>query len=98
MIAVFFCHQPFLGSGEASNKLGGKIKLGAETLATIDGKWDQEVYIKHKSTGVGCYTHCVQQCGWLIYTLCTSNKKGVVCAKIDVQKNVSIEMLADFKQ
>ena len=44
--------QPFLGSGEASNKVTGKIKLGEETLATIDGKWDQEVNIKDKYTGV----------------------------------------------
>lgn len=43
--------KPFLGSGEASNKIAGKIKLGNETLATLDGKWDQEIFIKEKLTG-----------------------------------------------
>jgi len=43
--------KPFLGSGEASNRVTGKIKLMEETLATIDGKWDQEIMIREKSTG-----------------------------------------------
>ncbi|XP_064635673.1 oxysterol-binding protein-related protein 8-like isoform X3 [Lineus longissimus] len=43
--------RPFLGSGEASNKITGKIKLGTETLATLDGRWDSEVYIKDRATG-----------------------------------------------
>jgi hypothetical protein len=43
--------KPFLGTGEASNKIAGKIKLGGETLATIDGKWDQEIFIKDKPSG-----------------------------------------------
>ena len=50
----FISLQPFLGIGEASNRVTGKLKLGGETLATIDGKWDQEIYIKDKATGVGC--------------------------------------------
>ncbi len=47
---LFF--QPFLGAGDASNKLSGKIKLGSETIATIDGHWDQEVFLKDRRTGV----------------------------------------------
>lgn len=43
--------KPFFGSGEASNKITGKFKLGHETLATLEGKWDQEIYIKEKLTG-----------------------------------------------
>jgi len=30
----------------------GKLKLGGETLATIDGKWDQEISIKDKKADV----------------------------------------------
>lgn len=44
--------QPFMGSSDSSNKISGKIKLGSETLFTIDGRWDQEVFLKDKSTGV----------------------------------------------
>ncbi|XP_050411094.1 oxysterol-binding protein-related protein 8 isoform X2 [Patella vulgata] len=43
--------KPFLGSGEASNKVSGKIKVGTDTLCSIDGHWDQEIYIKDKMTG-----------------------------------------------
>ncbi|CAH1785610.1 unnamed protein product [Owenia fusiformis] len=43
--------KPFFSSGEASNKISGKIKLGDETLATLDGHWDKEVFIRDKSTG-----------------------------------------------
>ena len=50
------CLQPFLGIGEASNKIHGKIKMGGDTLATIDGHWDQDIYIKDKATGV-CTGH-----------------------------------------
>ena len=41
-----------MGSSDSSNKISGKIKLGSETLFTIDGRWDQEVFLKDKSTGV----------------------------------------------
>jgi hypothetical protein len=44
--------QPFLGSDESSNRVVGRIKLGSETLATIEGHWDQEVHIVDKSSGV----------------------------------------------
>ncbi|MRA76005.1 hypothetical protein GH890_31720, partial [Bacillus thuringiensis] len=43
---IEFKLKPFLSSNEASNKMIGKIKLGSETLATLDGHWDQEVYIR----------------------------------------------------
>ena len=44
--------QPFLGGGEFTNAVSGKIKLGKETLATIDGHWDSTVMIKEKKSGV----------------------------------------------
>ena len=50
--APLFLLKPFLGSGEASNRIIGKIKLGAETLATFDGHWDQEIFINDRRTGV----------------------------------------------
>ncbi|XP_052245165.1 oxysterol-binding protein-related protein 8-like isoform X3 [Dreissena polymorpha] len=43
--------KPFLGIGEASNRISGKIKMGSDTLASIEGHWDQEIYIKDKATG-----------------------------------------------
>ena len=50
---LFFCYpQPFLGGGEFTNAVSGKIKLGKETLATIDGHWDSTVMIKEKKSGV----------------------------------------------
>ena len=56
----FYCYstcsfsyfQPFLGIGEISNKITGKIKMGSDTLANIDGHWDQDIFIKDKATGV----------------------------------------------
>lgn len=44
--------QPFLGGGEASNSISGKLKLGDETLATLDGHWDGEIYIKERGSQV----------------------------------------------
>jgi len=43
--------KPFMGSSDSSNKISGKIKLGSETLFTIDGRWDQEIFLKDKTTG-----------------------------------------------
>ncbi|XP_052798059.1 oxysterol-binding protein-related protein 8-like isoform X5 [Mya arenaria] len=43
--------KPFLGIGEASNKIHGKIKMGGDTLASLDGHWDRDIYIKDKTTG-----------------------------------------------
>jgi len=50
--------QPFLGSGEASNCISGKIRLGDETLATVSGHWDQEVFIKDKRSEVSSIIDC----------------------------------------
>ncbi|XP_070560037.1 oxysterol-binding protein-related protein 8-like isoform X3 [Ptychodera flava] len=43
--------KPLLGSSDSVNHIVGKVKLGKETIATIDGRWDDEVYIKDKRTG-----------------------------------------------
>ncbi|RWS16720.1 Oxysterol-binding protein-related protein 8-like protein [Dinothrombium tinctorium] len=43
--------KPFLGGSEFSNLVVGKIKLGKETLASIEGHWDTSIKIKHKKTG-----------------------------------------------
>eukprot|EP00090_Calanus_glacialis_P015778 TRINITY_DN24859_c0_g1_i1.p1 TRINITY_DN24859_c0_g1~~TRINITY_DN24859_c0_g1_i1.p1 ORF type:complete len:820 (-),score=159.80 TRINITY_DN24859_c0_g1_i1:1231-3690(-) len=43
--------RPFLGGGEFTNAVSGKIKIGKETLAVIDGHWDDKVTIKDKKTG-----------------------------------------------
>ncbi|ESO08840.1 hypothetical protein HELRODRAFT_168751 [Helobdella robusta] len=50
---IEFKLKPFLGlvGGEASNRIVGKIKLGDETLSSIDGHWDNEITIKDKKTG-----------------------------------------------
>jgi len=40
--------RPFLGGGEFTNAVSGKIRLGKEVLATVDGHWDDEVRIKEK--------------------------------------------------
>ena len=41
-----------MGSSGSSNKISGKIKLANETLYTIDGRWDQEIFFKDRATGV----------------------------------------------
>ncbi|XP_076472177.1 oxysterol-binding protein-related protein 8-like isoform X2 [Babylonia areolata] len=41
--------KPFLGSGQASNRIHGKIMMGSDVLAMIDGHWDQEIYIKDRA-------------------------------------------------
>ncbi|XP_058455547.1 oxysterol-binding protein-related protein 8 isoform X2 [Malaya genurostris] len=38
--------KPFLGGNEYTNLVTGKLKLGKETLATINGHWDGEIRIK----------------------------------------------------
>ncbi len=47
-----FQFQPFLGGGEFTNAISGRIMLGKETLVTISGHWDEEIFIKDKRTGV----------------------------------------------
>lgn len=44
--------RPFLGGGEFTNAVSGRLKLGKETLAVIDGHWDDKVMIKDKKSGV----------------------------------------------
>ncbi|GLD72549.1 oxysterol-binding protein-related protein 8 isoform X1, partial [Lates japonicus] len=44
-----FC--PFLGSSDSVNQISGKIKLGKEVLATLEGHWDSEIFINDKKTG-----------------------------------------------
>jgi len=43
--------RPFLGGGELTNAVSGRLKLGKETLATVDGHWDERVNFKDKKTG-----------------------------------------------
>ncbi|XP_015930390.1 oxysterol-binding protein-related protein 8 isoform X2 [Parasteatoda tepidariorum] len=43
--------KPFLGGSEYSNLVTGKIKLGKETLSSIEGHWDGEIFIKDKRSG-----------------------------------------------
>jgi hypothetical protein len=49
---IEFKLRPFLGGGEFTNAISGRILLGKETLATLTGRWDEEVFIKDKQTGV----------------------------------------------
>ena len=42
--------RPFLGGGELTNAVAGRLKLGKETLATIDGHWDEKVVFKVRSS------------------------------------------------
>ncbi|XP_070611851.1 oxysterol-binding protein-related protein 8 isoform X3 [Erythrolamprus reginae] len=42
--------KPFLGNNENVNQIIGKIKLGKEVLATLEGHWDSEVIIRDKKT------------------------------------------------
>ena len=51
-LILFWLFQPFLGIGEVSNKISGKIKMGQDTLAYLDGHWDQDIFIKDKATEV----------------------------------------------
>ncbi|KAF7287501.1 hypothetical protein GWI33_001461 [Rhynchophorus ferrugineus] len=43
--------KPFLGGSEQTNCITGRLKLGKETLATIEGYWDGTIHIKDKRTG-----------------------------------------------
>uniref|UniRef100_A0A8C4GIL5 Oxysterol-binding protein n=1 Tax=Dicentrarchus labrax TaxID=13489 RepID=A0A8C4GIL5_DICLA len=43
--------KPFLGSSDSVNEISGKIKLGKEVLATLEGHWDSEIFINDKKTG-----------------------------------------------
>ena len=43
--------RPFLGGGELTNAVSGRIKIGKETIAVIEGHWDETVTITDKKTG-----------------------------------------------
>lgn len=49
---IEFKLKPFLGGPEQTNCIFGRLKLGKETLATIEGYWDGIIYIKDRRTGV----------------------------------------------
>ncbi|KAG8230009.1 hypothetical protein J437_LFUL008450, partial [Ladona fulva] len=48
---IEFKLRPFLGGSEQTNAISGRLKLGKETLATIEGHWDSSVFIRDKRTG-----------------------------------------------
>ncbi|KAL4613464.1 oxysterol-binding protein-related protein 5-like isoform X1 [Arapaima gigas] len=48
---IEFKLKPFLGSSSSVNQILGKIRLGQDVLATIDGHWDAEVFLCEKKTG-----------------------------------------------
>ncbi|XP_075894242.1 oxysterol-binding protein-related protein 5 isoform X2 [Nelusetta ayraudi] len=43
--------KPFLGGACSVNQISGKICVGEEVVATIDGHWDSEVFIQEKRSG-----------------------------------------------
>uniref|UniRef100_A0A3B4V9P1 Oxysterol-binding protein n=1 Tax=Seriola dumerili TaxID=41447 RepID=A0A3B4V9P1_SERDU len=43
--------KPFLGGSCSVNQISGKIFVGEELLATVDGHWDSEVFIHEKRSG-----------------------------------------------
>jgi len=50
--------QGFLGRSDTTNAIIGKLKLGRETVATLEGHWDNKIVLKDKLTGV-CGGICV---------------------------------------
>ncbi|XP_058720989.1 oxysterol-binding protein-related protein 8-like isoform X3 [Poecile atricapillus] len=49
---IEFKLKPFLGNNDSVNQISGRIKLGKEVLALLEGHWDSEVIISDKKTGV----------------------------------------------
>ncbi|XP_067849834.1 oxysterol-binding protein-related protein 5 isoform X2 [Heptranchias perlo] len=43
--------KPFLGGSDSVNQITGKIALGEEVQATLEGHWDRDVCIHEKKTG-----------------------------------------------
>ncbi|XP_036390764.1 oxysterol-binding protein-related protein 5-like isoform X1 [Megalops cyprinoides] len=43
--------KPFLGSSSSVNQISGKIRMGEDVLATVDGHWDGEVFLHEKKSG-----------------------------------------------
>ncbi|CAH0562663.1 unnamed protein product [Brassicogethes aeneus] len=48
---IDFKLRTFLGGAEQTNCITGRLKLGKETLATLEGHWDGAINIKDKRTG-----------------------------------------------
>ncbi|XP_033608747.1 oxysterol-binding protein-related protein 8 isoform X2 [Cryptotermes secundus] len=48
---IEFKLKPFLGGAEQTNAISGRLKLGKETLATIEGYWDGSIFIKDRRMG-----------------------------------------------
>uniref|UniRef100_A0A8C6WWU6 Oxysterol-binding protein n=1 Tax=Neogobius melanostomus TaxID=47308 RepID=A0A8C6WWU6_9GOBI len=44
--------KPFLGGAGSVNQISGKIHVGDELAATVDGHWDNEVFIHEKRSGL----------------------------------------------
>ncbi|XP_042268586.1 oxysterol-binding protein-related protein 5 isoform X1 [Thunnus albacares] len=44
--------KPFLGGACSVNQISGKIFVGEELVATVDGHWDGEVFIHEKRSGL----------------------------------------------
>lgn len=42
----------FLAGAASTNSVYGKIKLGRETIATIEGHWDSKIVLRNKRNGV----------------------------------------------
>ncbi|KAK7084056.1 Oxysterol-binding protein-related protein 8 [Halocaridina rubra] len=43
--------RPFLSGYDANNMISGKLKLGKDTLATLEGHWDGKITFTDKRTG-----------------------------------------------
>lgn len=43
LVSLFSLLQPFLGSSDSVNQISGKIKLGKEVLATLEGHWVRHI-------------------------------------------------------
>lgn len=43
--------KPFLGGSEYTNLVTGKLRLGKQTMATINGHWDGSISMKDSRTG-----------------------------------------------
>ncbi|XP_022901207.1 oxysterol-binding protein-related protein 8 isoform X1 [Onthophagus taurus] len=48
---IEFKLKPFLGGTEHTNCITGRLRLGKETLATLEGFWDGVINIKDRRTG-----------------------------------------------
>lgn len=47
--------QGFLGRSDTTNAVHGKLKLGRETIAHLEGHWDNKIILKDKQTGVSLH-------------------------------------------